>query len=55
MARLTSASNLPAAILDSENLRKQEKQTAWPPSNEEADPSGKGLIGIMDDELGFVD
>ena len=50
---LTYFSDLPAAIRQSENLRKS--PTVWPPSNEREDPSGKGLIGVMDDELGFVD
>ena len=50
---LIFSSDLPAAIHQCESLRK--KQNVWPPDNKEADPSGKGLIGIMDDELGFVD
>ncbi|KAK3173339.1 hypothetical protein OEA41_006668 [Lepraria neglecta] len=45
--------DLPAAIRQSESLRKS--RNAWPPRNEREDPSGKGLIGVMDDELGFVD
>lgn len=50
---LTLSSDLPAAIRQSETLR--QKRHPWPPANEGADPSGKGLIGVMDDELGFVD
>lgn len=46
-------SNLPTAIQQAEVLR--EKQNAWPPDNSKDDPSGKGLIGVMDDEMGFVD
>ena len=46
-------SDLPAAIRESEKLR--EKQKAWPPSHKEHDPSGRGLAGVMDDEMGFVD
>lgn len=46
-------SDLPAAIRESESLRKT--QHTWPPADEGADPEGKGLIGVMDDELGFVD
>ncbi len=46
-------SDLPAALRLSESLRKT--QHTWPPSNHAEDPSGKGLIGVMDDELGFVD
>ena len=50
---LTPHSNLPAAIERSETLRKT--QNPWPPADTGEDPSGKGLIGVMDDELGFVD
>lgn len=46
-------SDLPAAIRQVESLRK--KQNCWPPVDEGADPTGKGLLGVMDDELGFVD
>ncbi|KAL2048829.1 hypothetical protein ABVK25_010887 [Lepraria finkii] len=45
--------DLPAAIRQSESLRKS--RNAWPPGNEKEDPSGRGFIGVMDDELGFVD
>ncbi|KAL2045152.1 hypothetical protein N7G274_002233 [Stereocaulon virgatum] len=45
--------DLSAAIYQSESLRKS--RSTWPPSNEKEDPSGNGLIGVMDDELGFVD
>ena len=50
---LTSRSDLPAAIRQSESLRKSNKP--WPPADTGEDPSGKGLVGVMDDELGFVD
>lgn len=50
---MTSRSDLPAAIRRSESLRKT--QNPWPPADTEEDPCGKGLVGIMDDELGFVD
>ena len=50
---LSSNSDLPAAIRQSESLRKAGKR--WPPADTREDPSGKGLVGIMDDELGFVD
>ena len=53
MLWLTFRSDLPAAILQSENLRRDQK--GWPPDDKQADPSGKGLLGVMDDELGFVD
>ncbi|KAL9608401.1 MAG: hypothetical protein Q9167_006764 [Letrouitia subvulpina] len=45
--------NLPTALRQAEKLR--EKKNAWPPNNHRADPSGQGLAGVMDDELGFVD
>ncbi|KAK0517096.1 hypothetical protein JMJ35_000251 [Cladonia borealis] len=45
--------DLPTAVLQCESIR--QSRNAWPPSNEKEDPSGKGLIGVMDDELGFVD
>lgn len=45
--------DLPAAIRRSECLRNT--QSPWPPADTGEDPSGKGLIGVMDDELGFVD
>ena len=50
---LKSDSDLPAAIRQSESLRKAQK--IWPPADTQDDPSGKGLVGVMDDELGFVD
>ena len=50
---LCLGSDLPRALEDAEALRR--KQHAWPPDNRKVDPSGKGLIGVMDDELGFVD
>lgn len=50
---LITFSDLSAAIRQSENQRKA--QHTWPPVTEGTDPDGKGLIGIMDDELGFVD
>ncbi|KAM0795220.1 hypothetical protein BDR22DRAFT_894339 [Usnea florida] len=45
--------DLPAALGRSESLRNT--QSSWPPADTGEDPSGKGLIGVMDDELGFVD
>ena len=50
---LTLCSDLPAAIRQSESLRKTHKP--WPPADTGEDTSKKGLVGIMDDELGFVD
>ncbi|CAD6590888.1 MAG: N-acetylglucosaminyldiphosphodolichol N-acetylglucosaminyltransferase catalytic subunit alg13 [Alectoria sarmentosa] len=45
--------DLPAAVRQSERLR--ETQITWPPAETGEDPSGKGLVGVMDDEMGFVD
>ena len=50
---LTSHSDLPAALRKSESLRTS--QAPWPPADTGEDPAVKGLVGIMDDELGFVD
>lgn len=50
---LTLRSDLPAAIRRSESLRKT--QNPWPPADTGEDPSSKGLMGVMDDEMGFVD
>ena len=50
---LTLRSDLPAAIRQSESQRKTHKP--WPPADTGEDSSRKGLVGIMDDELGFVD
>lgn len=44
---------LPEALHQSDLLR--EKRKAWPPDNRSHDPSGRGLAGVMDDEMGFVD
>ena len=43
--------NLPKALQDTEIIR-QEMQK-WPLTT--AKGSGKGLVGVLDDELGFVD
>ncbi|KAI9671940.1 MAG: N-acetylglucosaminyldiphosphodolichol N-acetylglucosaminyltransferase catalytic subunit alg13 [Caeruleum heppii] len=45
--------DLPAAVEDAEKLRERHK--SWPPVNSGADPSGRGLAGVMDDEMGFLD
>ncbi|KAI9806763.1 MAG: hypothetical protein M1825_006220 [Sarcosagium campestre] len=45
--------DLPRALLESERLRKTHKE--WPPVNSGEDPSGRGLAGVMDDEMGFLD
>ena len=46
-------SALPEALHQADVLR--EKQKAWPPDDRAHDPSGRGLAGVMDDEMGFVD
>ncbi|KAL9585579.1 MAG: hypothetical protein Q9212_001439 [Teloschistes hypoglaucus] len=45
--------DLAAALMESETLRK--KRQVWPPDNHGADPSGRGLAGVMDEEMGFYD
>ncbi|KAL9030885.1 MAG: hypothetical protein Q9196_001028 [Gyalolechia fulgens] len=45
--------NLSNALRESEVHRK--KLQAWPPNNRGADPSGRGLAGVMDEEMGFYD
>ncbi|KAI9813616.1 MAG: N-acetylglucosaminyldiphosphodolichol N-acetylglucosaminyltransferase catalytic subunit alg13 [Pycnora praestabilis] len=45
--------DLVAAVSDTERLRRRQKQ--WPPVNSGLDPSGRGLAGVMDDQMGFVD
>ena len=46
-------SDLPAAIRQSEMLRNTPQP--WPSSNKGDDLYGKGLAGVMDEEMGFVD
>ncbi|KAL8784433.1 MAG: hypothetical protein Q9213_003956 [Squamulea squamosa] len=45
--------NLSAALAESDILRL--KRQTWPPQNHGADPSGRGLAGVMDEEMGFYD
>ncbi|MCJ1352578.1 MAG: N-acetylglucosaminyldiphosphodolichol N-acetylglucosaminyltransferase catalytic subunit alg13 [Icmadophila ericetorum] len=45
--------DLPSALRKCEASRKKSKN--WPPPNRGHDPLGKGLAGVMDDEMGFVD
>ncbi|KAI4122006.1 MAG: hypothetical protein LQ347_006665 [Umbilicaria vellea] len=42
--------DLPSAIRQSEANRVTQK--SWPPMNSGEDPSGRGLAGVMDDEMG---
>jgi beta-1,4-N-acetylglucosaminyltransferase len=44
-------SDLPAALGASEKKRKA--RTPWQPVNPGADPTGKGIVGVMDEELGY--
>ena len=46
-------SDLPGAIHQSEMLRNKPKP--WPSSNKGDDIYSKGLAGVMDEEMGFVD
>ena len=48
---LTENRNLVEALREAEKLRR--KMNEWPPKSSRGD--GRGLIGVMDDELGFVD
>lgn len=45
--------HLPEAIAKSEKLRKSHK--AWPPVNSGQHRQAKGLAGVMDEEVGFLD
>ena len=49
---LTGGSDLAAALGEVEALRSRQK--AWPPGGG-VRGEGRGLIGVMDDEMGFVD
>jgi beta-1,4-N-acetylglucosaminyltransferase len=46
-------SNLAASIPEAEKLRKRNGQ--WPPPNNGEDSYKRGLAGVMDDEMGWVD
>lgn len=46
-------SNLPAALTQSETMRKRSKE--WPPVNSGVLRQAKGLAGVIDEELGFLD
>ncbi|KAJ9641061.1 N-acetylglucosaminyldiphosphodolichol N-acetylglucosaminyltransferase catalytic subunit alg13 [Coniosporium tulheliwenetii] len=45
--------DLSAAIAQSEELRKRHKQ--WPPVNSGQHRRARGLAGVMDEEMGFLD
>ncbi|KAI6788141.1 hypothetical protein KC361_g9210 [Hortaea werneckii] len=44
---------LPKALQDAEQLRQRQK--AWPPVNAGVQREAKGLKGILDEEMGFLD
>ncbi|KAE9961434.1 hypothetical protein BLS_002109 [Venturia inaequalis] len=48
-----SLDNLPAALAQSETLRRRSKE--WPPVNSGVHRQAKGLAGVIDEELGFLD
>ncbi|KAL8739208.1 MAG: hypothetical protein Q9181_000099 [Wetmoreana brouardii] len=48
-----SLDDLPATLTEAATLSK--KRQAWPPENRGADPGGRGLAGVMDEEMGFYD
>lgn len=49
------SSRLPQALADAEKLRERNKQ--WPPVNSgvHRQSSSRGLAGVMDEEMGFLD
>jgi beta-1,4-N-acetylglucosaminyltransferase len=46
-------SNLGAAIEQAEKLRRSQK--SWPPVNSGTHRQARGLQGVMDEEMGFLD
>lgn len=44
---------LPKALQDAEQLRQRQK--AWPPVNAGVQREAKGLKGILDEEMGYLD
>jgi beta-1,4-N-acetylglucosaminyltransferase len=50
---LKSSSNLPVALKEAEGLRS--RMHAWPPINSGEEKYRRGLTGVMDDQMGFVD
>ncbi|QDS67885.1 hypothetical protein FKW77_008062 [Venturia effusa] len=48
-----SLENLPAALTQAETMRKRSKE--WPPVNSGVHRQAKGLAGVIDEELGFLD
>ena len=50
---LTDDSNLAQALAESEKLRTN--HMAWPPVNSGVHREAKGLTGVIDEEMGFLD
>lgn len=48
---ISRSRDLPSALLEAEELRKQMRE--WPPRPEEG--TQRSLSGVMDDEMGWVD
>lgn len=48
-----SLENLVQALSDAERLRARQK--VWPPVNSGVHRQAKGLKGVMDEEMGFLD
>ncbi|KAK5120704.1 hypothetical protein LTR85_006062 [Meristemomyces frigidus] len=46
-------SGLPQALQDAEKLRQRQKE--WPPVNSGVHRQAKGLKGVLDEEMGFLD
>ena len=46
-------SDLPASIQELEDLRGM--RISWPPLDRKFNPPGKGLMAVMDEEMGFLD
>jgi len=46
------ANGLEEAVAQSESIR--QKQVSWPPVNKGEGPRGRGLAGVMDEEMGFL-
>jgi hypothetical protein len=44
-------SELPTALRESEKRSKARKE--WKPARQGADPTGRGVVGVMDEELGY--
>lgn len=45
--------DLPGALKDAEALRQRQRE--WPPANAGTQREARGLKGILDEEMGFLD